>query len=290
MHAASMGKVLHTLAIIVATAVAFSSAAHLAVKDEDPYALPETFLIGAGVSAIQTEGAWDADGKKESSPDHLLHTGKLAHLGFQDPHQHDVAADSYHRYMDDVKMAKALGLQLYRFSVSWGRVFFEGARIEKGIQYYHDLIKAIKDNGMQPLITLYHFDHPQQYEDDFMGWQSDKMVPKFEEYAKFMFQEYGKEVLKDELSDKLTEFTPEEKELIRGTTDFIGFNVYFSMVAAWQDPSSSAPFFKIPIMGKLVEDLPPSTYVNIAGEIDIKNPMNMFTRRHLSVFRLRQKR
>ncbi|XP_026277116.1 myrosinase 1 [Frankliniella occidentalis] len=378
-----MGKVLHTLAIIVATAVAFSSAAHLAVKDEDPYALPETFLIGAGVSAIQTEGAWDADGKKESSPDHLLHTGKLAHLGFQDPHQHDVAADSYHRYMDDVKMAKALGLQLYRFSVSWGRVFFEGARIEKGIQYYHDLIKAIKDNGMQPLITLYHFDHPQQYEDDFMGWQSDKMVPKFEEYAKFMFQEYGKEVdlwvtmnepnmycayfpsmfveaglykeedaniyrcmrnlilaharsyhafkdagisgqigftallmhaspnstapedvyaadlfnqvhagqvlapvvlgdypqvLKDELSDKLTEFTPEEKELIRGTTDFIGFNVYFSMVAAWQDPSSSAPFFKIPIMGKLVEDLPPSTYVNIAGEIDIKNPMNMFTR------------
>ncbi|KAE8738496.1 hypothetical protein FOCC_FOCC016020 [Frankliniella occidentalis] len=181
-----MGKALHTLAIIVATVVAFCRAAHLPGKDEDPFALPENFLIGAGVSAIQTEGAWDADGKLESACDHLLHTGKLASLGYPDPNLHDVAADSYHRYKDD--------LQLYRFSVSWSRVYFEGRRIEKGIQYYHNLIKEIKDNGMKPLITMYHFDHPQTYEDEFKGWQSEQMALKFEEYAKFLFEEYGKEV------------------------------------------------------------------------------------------------
>ncbi|XP_052130851.1 uncharacterized protein LOC113205641 isoform X2 [Frankliniella occidentalis] len=377
-----MGKALHTLAIIVATVVAFCRAAHLPGKDEDPFALPENFLIGAGVSAIQTEGAWDADGKLESACDHLLHTGKLASLGYPDPNLHDVAADSYHRYKDDVKMAKALGLQLYRFSVSWSRVYFEGRRIEKGIQYYHNLIKEIKDNGMKPLITMYHFDHPQTYEDEFKGWQSEQMALKFEEYAKFLFEEYGKEVdlwvtmnepnmycsyfpaflfvaaglykeedsniyrcmrnfvlaharsyrafkeagiagqigfnallmhaspnstrpedvyaadlfnqvhagqvlapvvlgdypqvLKDQLGDKLTEFTAEEKKLIQGTTDFIGLNVYFSIVAAWNDPATSDPSKSWPIVGRFVEDLP-MTSISMAGGVNI-NSATAYTR------------
>ncbi|KAE8738498.1 hypothetical protein FOCC_FOCC016022 [Frankliniella occidentalis] len=379
LRTARMGKALHTLAIIVATAVAFSGAAHLAVKDEDPFALP-------GVSAIQTEGAWDADGKRESSLDHVLHTGKLTSQGFPaDPHLHDVVADSYHRYKEDVKMAKALGLQLYRFSISWSRVFFEGTRNEKGIQYYHDLIKEIKDSGMKPLMTLYHFDHPQTYEDEFKGWQSEKMVPKFVEYATFVFNEYGKEVdlwvtlnepnmyctyfpslfvtaglykqediniyncmrnfvlahaqsyrafkeagmagqigltvllmhatpnstrpedvyaaelfnqvhagqvlapivvgdypqvLKDELSDKITEFTVEEKQLIKGSTDFVGFNIYFSMVASWKDPNTWAPCLIGPMMGKFVEDLPMAS-INVAGGIDVENPMKTFDRAYM---------
>ncbi|KAK3927776.1 Sodium-independent sulfate anion transporter [Frankliniella fusca] len=367
-----------SLATAVVAAATFASAAHLPAADENPYALPDNFLIGAGVSAIQTEGAWDADGKKESASDHVLHLGKLGSLGFTDPHQHDVAADSYHRYKEDVAMAKQLGLQVYRFSISWGRVYYEGVRNEVGIQYYHNLIKEIKDNGMRPLVTVYHFDHPQVYEDEFKGWQSPKMVEKFEQYTKFIFSEYGSEVdlwvtmnepnmycpyfgqmfvisglyteqeanmydcmrnlvlghaksyrafkdgkyqgqigvnaiiihaapnstrpedvhaaelfnevfagqilgpavhgdfpqvLKDELGDKITEFTDDEKQLLRGSTDFIGFNVYYSMVASYKDPSIPTPF--IPIMGKLIEDLH-TINLAIGGAVDPTNPLSMF--------------
>ncbi|KAE8738497.1 hypothetical protein FOCC_FOCC016021 [Frankliniella occidentalis] len=241
MRLARMGKALHTLAIIVATAVAFSGAAHLAVKDEDPFALPEHFLIGAGVSAIQTEGAWDADGKRESSLDHVLHTGKLTSQGFPaDPHLHDVVADSYHRYKDDVKMAKAssfigqIGLTMLLLHTSPNSTRPEDV-------YAAELFNQVHAGQMLGPIVL--GDYPQ--------------------------------VLKDELSDKLTEFTVEEKQLIKGSTDFIGFNIYFSMVAAWKDPSTSAPIM-MPLVQKFVEDLP-MTYMNIAGGVDT-NPEKMWDR------------
>ncbi|KAK3925415.1 Vicianin hydrolase [Frankliniella fusca] len=367
----SMVKDAHVLplAVAVVAAVALTSAAHLPAnkQDESPFALPDTLLIGAGVSAFQTEGAWDADGKVESAADHLMHLGRLGPFQHGDPHLHDVAADSYHRYKEDVAMAKELGLQVYRFSISWGRVFFNGVRNEIGIKYYHNFIKEIKDSGMKPLVTLLHFDHPQAYEEAFKGWQSSQMVDKFVEYAKFAFDEYGSEVdlwvtmnepnmfcpyfsemyvmsglytredanmydcmrnlvlahaksyrafkdakhegqvginaiilhatpnstrpedvyaaelfnevlagqvlapvvhgdfpqvLKNELKHKLTEFTEEEKQLIRGTTDFIGFNVYYSIEASYKDPAAPSP--TIPIIGLFVEDLP-MVSVSLAG-------------------------
>lgn len=185
-------QLLPRLAVLVALAVAQCEAA----ATDDPFAVPDGLLIGAGVSAIQTEGAWDADGKGESAADHLLHTGKLTKMGFSnDSHQHDTAADSYHRYKEDVHAAAALGLKLYRLSISWSRVLPDDVtRNEKGIKYYHDLIDEVIANGMTPLVTMYHFDHPWILEDKFKGWQSAEMIQHFKAYAKFLFDEYGKKV------------------------------------------------------------------------------------------------
>ncbi|XP_034245357.1 myrosinase 1-like [Thrips palmi] len=169
----------------------------LAVEDtaNEEYAVPKDLLIGAGISALQTEGAWNEEGRGESAADHLLHEGKLFPGGPQ--HAHDQAADSYHRYKDDIAMAVALKLKLFRFSFSWTRLL-PTADVSKpnqqGVDHYHQLIDEIIKNGMTPMATLYHFDHPQILEASFGGWVGEQMVDKFEEYARFVFQEYGKKV------------------------------------------------------------------------------------------------
>ncbi|XP_026276466.1 myrosinase 1-like [Frankliniella occidentalis] len=164
---------------------------------QDDYALPDELLIGAGTAAIQTEGAWDEDGKGESMVDYLLHSGKLGPDGFSAPHLHDRGADSYHRYKDDVAMAAKLKLQVYRFSISWARVLPEADATKpnaKGVQFYHNLIDEIRAHNITPLVTMYHFDHPQILEEEFKGWLNKKMVVKFREYASFLIKEYGHKV------------------------------------------------------------------------------------------------
>ncbi|KAK3923913.1 Cyanidin 3-O-glucoside 7-O-glucosyltransferase (acyl-glucose), partial [Frankliniella fusca] len=166
-------------------------------QNETYYSLPDELLIGAGTSAMQSEGAWDEDGKAESTVDYVFHTGKLETQGFQDAHTHDRGADSYHRYKDDVAMAAKLGLQVYRFSISWSRVLPEADATrpnKKGVQFYHDLIDEVRAHNITPLVTLYHFDHPQILEAEFKGWLNRKMVDKFREYATFIFAEYGHKV------------------------------------------------------------------------------------------------
>ncbi|KAK3908003.1 Cyanidin 3-O-glucoside 7-O-glucosyltransferase (acyl-glucose) [Frankliniella fusca] len=164
-----------------------------AAGDEDRYKLPEGFLFGAGISAIQTEGAWDEDGKAESAGDRMLHTPLFSQL----LGSHDVAADSYHRYAEDVAMAKQLKLKVFRFSMSWARLLPTADATkpnEKGVKYYHALLDKILEAGLIPMVTLYHFDHPQLLQDEFLGWESDKMVEKFAEYADFVFKEFGSKV------------------------------------------------------------------------------------------------
>ncbi|KAJ1523466.1 hypothetical protein ONE63_001320 [Megalurothrips usitatus] len=161
--------------------------------DADRYKLPAELLVGAGVSALQSEGAWNASGKVESAADHLIHA--LGASTF--PVSHDVAADSYHRFREDVAMAAKLKLKLYKFSMSWARILpTADAKVNKteGVQFYHDLISEIKAHNMTPMVILYHFDHPLALENEFMGWQSSKMVDRFAEYARFVFDEYGQEV------------------------------------------------------------------------------------------------
>ncbi|XP_034234308.1 cyanidin 3-O-glucoside 7-O-glucosyltransferase (acyl-glucose)-like isoform X2 [Thrips palmi] len=181
---------------LVAAASALPRAADNSA-DDDQFALPEGLLIGAGVAAIQTEGAWDADGKSESAADHVVHTGKLSAMGYGDPHLHDVAADSYRRYQEDIDKAAELKLKLYRFSIAWTRVLPTADATKPnaaGVKYYHDLIDAILAKGMVPFATMFHFDHPQILEDQFHGWQSEQMVDKFVEYARFLFNEYSGKV------------------------------------------------------------------------------------------------
>ncbi|KAE8742179.1 hypothetical protein FOCC_FOCC012265 [Frankliniella occidentalis] len=159
--------------------------------------LPGDLLIGAAVSAFQTEGWWNKGGKSESMVDHVLHTGRLGKLGFKNTNDSDTAADSYHRYKEDIAIAKQLKFQVYRFSISWSRVLPEGDISRpnmEGVQYYHDLIDEILKQGLIPFATVYHFDHPQVLEDQFRGWQSREMIQKFRDYARFLFNEFSSKV------------------------------------------------------------------------------------------------
>ncbi|KAK3907573.1 Cyanidin 3-O-glucoside 7-O-glucosyltransferase (acyl-glucose) [Frankliniella fusca] len=163
--------------------------------DPGPMELPGDLLIGAGVAAIQVEGAWNEDGKSESNLDYLFHLGKLSSMGVTDPHAHDVAADSYHKYKEDISLAAAL--KVYRFSLSWPRILPNATASQpnpKGVQFYHDVIDEVLLHGMIPMVTVYHFDHPRVLEDNFKGWWSPEMIPLFKEYARFVFNEYGKKV------------------------------------------------------------------------------------------------
>ena len=138
------------------------------------------FLWGAASAAFQIEGAWDEDGKRPSVWDTASHTrGRIAHgeVG-------DTACDHYHRMREDVALLKELGLKSYRFSVSWPRVILDetGAVNEKGMRFYSDLVDELLRNGIEPMVTLYHWDHP-QYLQDRGGWRNPGMVRWFADYA-----------------------------------------------------------------------------------------------------------
>lgn len=123
------------------------------------YVFPKDFLWSASTAATQIEGGWNADGKGESIWDTLVHdgTGKIAHS-----ENADVAIDFYHHWREDVALMKEIGLNAYRFSISWSRVLPQGTGSvnEAGLQFYRDLCDELLRNEIQPLVTLYHWDLP----------------------------------------------------------------------------------------------------------------------------------
>jgi hypothetical protein len=128
---------------------------------------PDGFLWGAATAAYQIEGAPDADGKGPSIWDTFSHTpGKTYHGDTG-----DVACDSYHRYPEDIEMLKRLGAGAYRFSLSWPRIQADRARRRqrKGLDYYNRVIDALLEAGVEPAVTLYHWDLPQALQDE-GGW------------------------------------------------------------------------------------------------------------------------
>lgn len=150
--------------------------------------LPRSFEFGAATSAFQIEGAWDADGKGPSIWDTFGHTpGKVL-----DDIPGDVACDHYHRYPEDIEVMKWLGLDSYRFSLSWSRIMPEGVgRInQKGLDFYRRLADSLLDAGITPNATLYHWDLPQALEDR-GGWPDRDVADWFAEYASVVFDALG---------------------------------------------------------------------------------------------------
>ncbi|KAE8742828.1 hypothetical protein FOCC_FOCC011566 [Frankliniella occidentalis] len=163
------------------------------VTETDPkFKIPKSFLLGAGTASYQTEGAWDKDGKGVNVFDHLYHKNN-----YPTNMTGDIACNSYERYEEDIKLAAQMNLDVFRFSISWTRIFPNGDVAEKnikGVQHYHNVIKAIKANNMKPLVTIYHLDHPQALETKFGGWLSEQMIEAYVNFADFLFSEYGSEV------------------------------------------------------------------------------------------------
>nr|XP_026490185.1 myrosinase 1-like [Vanessa tameamea] len=151
---------------------------------------PPLFQFGAATSSYQIEGGWDADGKGENVWDRLVHSKPELFSGNATG---DVAANSFHKWREDVKIAAELGLQFYRFSISWARILPTGFpnKINKaGAKYYSDLIDALLDEGIAPFITLYHWDLPVKIQ-DLGGWTNPLIVNWFGDYARVVYSLYA---------------------------------------------------------------------------------------------------
>lgn len=154
---------------------------------------PSDLKWGAATAAYQIEGAANKDGRAPSIWDTFSHTPGNVKNGDNG----DKACDSYHRYPEDVQYLKELGVDVYRFSISWPRVMPEGkGELNRdGVNYYHNLIKELLDNDIEPIITLYHWDLPQCLQEN-GGWEVRSTVEAFREYASAMFNEFGDVVKK----------------------------------------------------------------------------------------------
>jgi beta-glucosidase len=144
---------------------------------------PEDFIWGCASSAYQVEGAWNEGGKGPSIWDTFTHTpGKIAN-----GETGDVAVDHYHRYKEDVALMKELGLNAYRFSVSWPRVLPSGTgKVNPaGLDFYDRLVDELLANKIEPYLCLFHWDLPQALQDK-GGWPNRETAYAFAEYARIM--------------------------------------------------------------------------------------------------------
>ena len=147
---------------------------------ESGLVFPPGFLIGSATAAYQIEGAAHDDGRTPSIWDTFSHTpGKVVNGDTG-----DVADDHYNRLESDLDLMKTLGLEAYRFSISWPRVQPEGrgAANEKGLAFYSRLVDGLLKRGIRPIATLYHWDLPQELEDA-GGWPTRDTAARFADYA-----------------------------------------------------------------------------------------------------------
>jgi beta-glucosidase len=153
--------------------------------------LPAEFVWGAATSAYQIEGAWNADGKGESIWDRFSHTPRRIANGDTG----DVACDHYHLWAEDVALMARLGLQAYRLSVSWPRVLPAGRGVANpaGIDFYDRLVDGLLGVGIEPFVTLYHWDLPQALQDE-GGWPMRSTAEAFVEYADVLSRRLGDRV------------------------------------------------------------------------------------------------
>ncbi|RSH90093.1 hypothetical protein EHS25_001426 [Saitozyma podzolica] len=149
--------------------------------------LPSSFLYGAASASHQIEGCIDADGKGRNVWDEIL-KDKKGENG-------EDACNSYEMWREDVGLLKEYGCGTYRFSISWARIRPQGDKTdkvnEKGIAYYSDLIDALLEAGIQPCITIFHWDHPQALEDRYGSFSSPEIVDDFVNFARVLFERLG---------------------------------------------------------------------------------------------------
>ena len=148
---------------------------------------PDHFLWGAASAAYQIEGAVKEDGRGESVWDVFSHTpGRILH-----DDTGDAAADSYHRWREDVRLVQEMGLGAYRFSIAWPRVAPNGDTgwNPDGFKMYDALVDALLEAGVQPWVTLYHWDLPQALQDK-GGWENTDTAHAFAQYARHVAEHF----------------------------------------------------------------------------------------------------
>ena len=167
------------------------------------YKLPDTFLWGGAVAAHQVEGGWNEGGKGVSVVD-VLTAGshgvdRVITDGIQDGYyypNHD-AVDFYHRYKEDIQLFAEMGFKCFRTSIAWTRIFPKGDEEtpnEAGLQFYDDLFDELLKYGIQPVVTLSHFEMPLGLVTKYGGWTNRKLIDFFVKYALTVMERYKDKV------------------------------------------------------------------------------------------------
>jgi beta-glucosidase len=157
------------------------SAATSALAAPVDLSFPKDFRWGCATAAYQIEGAVREDGRGQTNWDVFSHTpGKVANGDTG-----DVATDSYHRFADDTQLLKNLGVKTYRMSLAWSRIFPEGRGKpnQKGVDHYKRVVDNLLANGIEPYVTMFHWDLPQALPG---GWQNRDTALAFADYAGYM--------------------------------------------------------------------------------------------------------
>ena len=150
------------------------------------------FLWGSASAAYQIEGAANTHGKGPSIWDEFSH---IEGNTFKNTNG-DIAIDFYNRFEEDIELMREMNLKAYRFSISWPRILPNGyGQInQKGIDFYHKVIEKLLECGIEPILTIYHWDLPKKLQDEYLGWEDRKIIDHFVDYCEILFKEYGSKV------------------------------------------------------------------------------------------------
>ncbi|MEZ4977970.1 MAG: GH1 family beta-glucosidase [Chitinophagales bacterium] len=169
----------------------YKALAQLSMEDLNKIIFGPDFLWGTATAATQIEGAWNEDGKGLSIWDTFAKKeGKI-----KDGSNVEVACDFYHKYEEDIDLMASLGFDVFRFSVAWTRILPYGTQYvnQRGIDFYNRVIDYTLAKGMQPWLTLYHWDLPQLLQDK-GGWANREVISWFSEYVEVCAKHFGDRV------------------------------------------------------------------------------------------------
>ena len=172
---------------------------------------PKDFMWGGAIAANQYEGAWLEDGKQPNVTDVLVgimnrdpgiawndETGKYEmKLDPNKAYLSHTAVDGYHRYREDLKLMAGMGFNAFRTSIAWGRIFPNGDETEPneaGLAYYDDMFACMRELGMEPVITLSHYETPLHLLTEYGGWSNPKLIEFWRRYVTTCFERFGDKV------------------------------------------------------------------------------------------------
>jgi 6-phospho-beta-glucosidase len=169
---------------------------HNTIRSTAPF--PADFLWGGATAANQVEGAYDADGKGLSIQDVMPHGIAAPPTDGPTPDNLKLEAiDFYHRYTEDIALFAEMGFGVYRFSIAWSRIFPNGndeKPNEEGLAFYDRVLDQLEKHGIEPLVTISHYETPLHLAQQYNGWASRELIGFYENYCRTLFERYGNRV------------------------------------------------------------------------------------------------
>lgn len=163
---------------------------------------PKNFLWGGATAANQYEGGWNEGGKGESTADHLTLGSRVKPREFTEEIEPNLeypshrATDFYHRYKEDIALFAEMGFKIFRMSINWARIYpdGEGDVNKEGLEFYHNVFKELHKYGIEPLVTISHYELPYALSLKYDGWAQRETIDCYIKYVQTIFNEYKSEV------------------------------------------------------------------------------------------------